>query len=211
MGINAPALARDDLGALGLLGVDSLASQKVLFDFEKQTMKVTPSRKAQQRPVERGTVVVRARSRLGRLVFADAQADGQKIRVILDTGSQVTIGNEALRRKLTDKKRLGPVSPVDIVSVTGGKLEGDYSFIKHLRIGGVNVADMPIAFADAHPFRQLGLSDRPAMLLGMDALALFDRVSVDFANRRVEFGLPGISSRDTGVRLALRAGGQAAR
>jgi predicted aspartyl protease len=203
-GINAPALARLNLGASGLLGVDSLALQKVLFDFEKQTMTVSPARRTPEPREEPGTIVVRARTMLGRLILADARADGQKIWVVIDTGSQVSIGNEALRRKLAGKKRLGPTFPIELISVTGGKLQGDYTLIKQLHIGGVRVNDMPIAFADAHPFKQLGLTHRPAMLLGMDALGLFDRVSVDFANRRVEFGLPDMSSRNSGVRMASR-------
>ena len=32
-----------------------------------------------------------------------------------------------------------------------------------------SLTDMPIAFADVHPFKKLGLTDRPALLLGMDA------------------------------------------
>ena len=49
---------------------------------------------------------------------------------------------------------------------------------------------MPVAFTDAHPFRKLGLTEKPAMLLGMDGLAAFDRVTVDFANRKVRFSVP---------------------
>jgi hypothetical protein len=48
-----------------------------------------------------------------------------------------------------------------------------------------------VAFADAHPFKRFGLLDRPAMLLGMDTLRVFHRVSVDFAQRKVRFLLPG--------------------
>ena len=52
------------------------------------------------------------------------------------------------------------------------------------------------------------LTDRPAILLGMDALRLFDRVSVDFANRRVRVLLPEESkvARD---RMARRPSGPA--
>jgi hypothetical protein len=77
------------------------------------------------------------------------------------------------------------MAPITMTSITGGQIQAEYSFARRLRIGGVDINNMPIAFADVHPFRQLGLIDRPAILLGMDALQLFDRVSVDFANRRV--------------------------
>jgi hypothetical protein len=42
-----------------------------------------------------------------------------------------------------------------------------------------------IAFDDAHAFDRFGLSNKPAMLLGMDIMQGFDRVSVDFARRKV--------------------------
>ena len=66
-----------------------------------------------------------------------------------------------------------------------------------MRIGDADINDLPIAFADVHPFRQLQLLDRPAILLGMDALQLFRRVSVDFANRRVRLLLPDSSQNGT--------------
>jgi hypothetical protein len=73
-----------------------------------------------------------------------------------------------------------------MVSVTGGRMMVDRTKVSLIRIGGVDIVNMPIAFADVHPFKKLKLTNRPAILLGMDALQLFERVSVDFANRRVK-------------------------
>ena len=47
-----------------------------------------------------------------------------------------------------------------------------------------------MAVADAAPFKRFGLTDQPALLLGMDALRLFDQVQIDFANRQIRFSLP---------------------
>ena len=58
--VDAPALAASNIGADGMLGIDSLRAQRVLFDFKAQTMSITPS----SRPAERldgQTIVVRAR------------------------------------------------------------------------------------------------------------------------------------------------------
>ena len=49
---------------------------------------------------------------------------------------------------------------------------------------------MPIAFADALPFKRFGLTDTPALMLGMDTLKLFRRVQIDFANREIRLTLP---------------------
>jgi hypothetical protein len=73
------------------------------------------------------------------------------------------------------------------------------------------IRNLPIAFADVQPFRQLGLDDRPAVLLGMDALRLFDRVSFDFARREVRFLVPDSSSLERRLRLADVEGDRAAR
>jgi predicted aspartyl protease len=200
-GIHAPALSRYHLGAEGMLGIDSLQSQQVLFDFVKDTMTVSPARRITE--IRRaGTIVVTARSRFGRLILADARADGEKVWVIIDTGSQVTIGNKALRSRLAKSRRLGVTTPVEIVSVTGGKMMGDYTKISGLVLGGVTLTDMPIAFAEVHPFKKLGLENQPALLLGMDALKAFDRVSIDFANRRVRFVLPDAFNRAANMRMA---------
>jgi predicted aspartyl protease len=203
-GIHAPALKAAHIGASGMLGIDSLQSQRVTFDFERQKMTVAPSR---SRELDRdpNDIVVRARSRFGRLVLVDASLDGQKLTVVLDTGSEVTIGNEALRKKLLGKRKLGATVPIDLVSVTGGAIRADYTRVKQVRLGGVLIKDLPVAFAEVHPFKQLDLSNRPALLLGMDALRLFDRVSVDFANRKVRFMSPDLSDSRGISRMAAFA------
>jgi predicted aspartyl protease len=202
-GIHAPALSAAHIGASGMLGIDSLQSQRVTFDFQRNKMTVVAS-KSRERDSDPNEIVVRARSRLGRLVLVDASLDGQKLIVVLDTGSQVTIGNGALRRKLEAKGKLGIAVPIELVSVTGGVISADYTRVKQVRLGGVHINDLPVAFADVHPFKQLDLADRPALLLGMDALRLFDRVSVDFANRKVRFMSPEISSFGKTTRMASR-------
>lgn len=202
--IHAPALSAADIGAAGMLGVDSLKSQRVVFDFAKGTMSITPSQKRQER-WDGDSIVVKGRSLYGRLVLVDARLDGQKIMVILDTGSQVSIGNNALRNKLKGRKKLGSTVPVELTSVTGGRMIADYTTAKRITIGGVTIEDMPIAFAEVHPFRQMQLTDQPAILLGMDVLRLFERVSVDFARREVRFLSPEVSEANKADRMAKAA------
>ena len=202
--IHAPALARHNIGAEGILGVDTLRSQRVEFDFVRQEMIVTPSRRPPDRPWPRDTILVTARSRYGQLMITDAAFDGEPIIAIIDTGAQVTVANSALRRRLERSRRLRALQPLELLSVTGGRLDAEYGFARRIQIGGAMVRNLPVAFADVPPFRQLGLSDRPAILLGMDALQLFDRVSIDFANRRVRLLVPGSSSLDRDIRVAGR-------
>jgi predicted aspartyl protease len=205
-GINAPSLQRRNIGAEGVLGVDSLQSQRVSFDFVKQSMTVYPSRRREESwPAD--TIVITARNRYGRLVLVDASVEGEKVWVILDTGAQNTVGNNALRKKLELKGKVRRAVPIEMTSVTGGKIRADQTWARNIRLGGVNIRDMPVAFADVHPFKKLGLTDRPALLLGMDALRLFERISVDFANRKVRLLPPARSE----IRIPTMTAGRATR
>jgi predicted aspartyl protease len=188
--IHAPALSRRNLGAEGMLGVDTLQAQRVMFDFGKGEMTVSPSARVEVK-WPRDTIVITARNRFGHLVLVNASVNGEKVYAVIDTGSQITIGNSVLRRKLEQKGKLAFVKPIEIVSVTGGRAPAELTRIGRIRIGDLDINDLPVAFADVHPFRKLELMDRPAILLGMDALQLFDRVSVDFANRKVRLLPPG--------------------
>lgn len=186
----APTLESAHIGADGLLGVDSLAASRVMIDFKRGVMGVTPS-KVPDFVAESGTIVVEARRRHGRLMFTRAVADGANAVVVVDTGSEITIGNPALRRRLLGKHELG--QPVEIETVAGEKIVGELYTVGVLDLDGVLLKRMMIAFTDSPVFAQLDLADRPALLLGMNALRGFDKVSIDFATRRVRFLLPNDS------------------
>jgi predicted aspartyl protease len=191
--IDAPVLDAEHLGAEGILGTDTLRSQRVMFDFKNKLLSITPSQPRKQKD-EAGTIVVQASRRAGRLIVTEASADNQRVTVVLDTGSEVSIGNMALKRVLTSRRLLQRNGKIELVSVTGEKLIGDYAFLKQLEMGGVTLQELGIVFADAHTFRQMELDNRPALLLGMNALQAFDKVSIDFANKKLRVLLPTGSS-----------------
>ena len=198
--LQAPLLSEYHLGARGMLGIDSLQTKRVVMDFHKMSMSISDAPRAAI--LDTDEIIVTARRKLGQLILVDADADGQKIAVIIDTGSAVSIGNEMLRKRLTARGRLGRSTPISITSVTGGQTAASYTQVDRVRIGGVTMTNMPVAFADARIFHRLGLNRKPAMLLGMDALRLFDRVSIDFANRNVRFILKGNALQYQGPLLA---------
>jgi hypothetical protein len=78
---------------------------------------------------------------------------------------------------------------IELLSVTGQVLRAEAITLNNVRIGGLFLNNVMVAFADAPPFRLFGLSERPAIFLGSDLLASFRRVSLDFRNRKVRFTL----------------------
>ena len=199
--VDAPILDAANMGADGILGTDSLRSQRVVFDFDKNLMTIVPSE--ERVASEDGTIVVSGKLRNGRLIVTNAVADGNVITVVLDTGAEVSIGNEALRRRLSRAGVVASTGAVGLESVTGEILQGEYTFVKRLEVGDVNLANLAVVFADAHTFTRLGLDKRPALLLGMNALRAFKKVSIDFANRKLRVILPETGSLEP-VLIAAR-------
>jgi len=189
--IEAPALEGRYLGAPGMLGIDSLQGHLLAIDFEKGSMLVSPSRRRPSRESnDPNEVVVKARSLFGQMVVTEASVGREKVRVILDTGSAVSMGNQALQRAVTRHGKQG--IPITLTDVTGESVTVNYTALNTVKLGSMTIRDMPIAYAanDAPPFKLFGLENRPALMLGMDALKLFRRVDIDFANREVRFLMP---------------------
>ena len=200
--IEAPLLESANMGADGILGTDALGLQRVEFDFGTQTMSIVPSSRFESKD-EPGTIVIEGRRRNGRLIITDATANGRTLTVILDTGSEITVGNEALRRALSKGGLLPDTQPVALLSVTGDVIQGDYMFLRELEIGGITLQNLAIVFAPVHTFNQLKLNDKPAVLLGMNAMRAFKKVSIDFANLTMRVIVPESSRLD--VQVAQRA------
>lgn len=200
--IHAPALKAVDLGALGLLGIDTLRDHRIDIDFEAGQMSVTPSVKRKKTPPKQpDEIVVRAKSLFGQLIVTEASYEGRRIRVILDTGSPVSVGNGAMLRLV--RRHTRGIEPTTLISATGGLVQADFAYVENVRVGGITFSNMPVAFADVAPFKRFELDDRPALFLGMSTLKSFRRVQIDFANREVRFLMP--RDVDTRPRTAFTA------
>lgn len=184
--IEAPAVAAATLGAAGMLGIDALKGHAVAIDFDRKVMEVRPSAK-RRKSAGPDDIVIRAKNVYGQLIVTDATYKGRRISVVIDTGSPVTIGNLAMLKRVRTEKSLGTIG---LLAVTGQYLQADYRVIDELEIAKIGFRSVPIAFADALPFKRFGLTDTPALMLGMDTLKLFRRVQIDFANREIRLTLP---------------------
>ncbi len=195
--IEAPGLERVNLGAFGLLGIDSLQDNKVYLDLRAGTMQVLPSARREGRgKFESGMIVVTAKRKAGRLILSNAKIDGINVDIIVDTGAQSSMGNFKLRDMMSRRNRKGGFIKSEISTVTGERLAGQSTQIRDIEIGGFHINDLPITFSENYAVKALGLSDRPAIFLGMDALNLFDKVAIDFSKKRVSFRLPAGTRRN---------------
>ena len=192
--LSAPLLEGSNIGADGIIGLDGLRNQRVLIDFKRNLIAVDDAKiLGGNRGYE---IVVRARLRGDQLIMTNALVDGIKTDVVIDTGAQSTIGNRALQRAMA--RRRAP-EKTSLTSVTGQSIVADLMFARRVTIGNLDFTDLPMVFADAPPFEKLNLSEKPAMLLGMGQLRAFQRVAIDFQERKILFDLPP-HSETTGSR-----------
>ena len=185
--VAAPVLSAANIGADGMLGLDSLRDQHVVMDFHQKVFFTGPSRETTDE-IGPFSIVVEGRRLFGQLVLVDAESRGSPIFVILDTGAQNTVGNPALQR-LMERHDATPVHghATDVISVTGSLTPAEMNQMPSIRLGGIEIQNVPIAYASLHTLSEFGLDDRPAMLLGMDVLRHFHRVAVDFRRREAVF------------------------
>lgn len=186
-------------GADGILGLDALQDQKVLLDFEAGTMHVLDSLPDGATTYD---IVVRARERLGQLIIHTAEIDGVSVDVIVDTGAQGSVGNMELERRLRRRQVLDDATMTDVNGVT---VSGETRIARRLQLGRVFLNNVVVSFTDSPTFESLGLNDRPALILGMSELRIFQRVAIDFRTRRVLFDLPGDVPLDAAFRFNRRA------
>lgn len=186
-GLRVPLLERAHIGADGILGIDSLRGQRVLFDFARNLIAIDSARALGGN--EGFEIVVRGHRRVNRLVVTDAEVDGIRTDVVIDTGAEGTIGNRALQRAVARRVQ---IQPATLHSVTGQQIAAEIGVAGRLSIGKLGLENVGIAYADAPAFGELGLQKRPALLLGIRELRAFKRVAIDFSTWKVLFDLPNM-------------------
>jgi predicted aspartyl protease len=185
--IVAPSLPEKFLGAQGIVGIDALSEQRVRLDFDAKTVTIQDSRVPA--PREQGEIVVTARRQRGQLILTQASVDGRRTYAVIDTGLELSLGNLAMLRELRRGRGAVPLQTITMQSVTGETFTARLTLLPELKVGGITLKNVNVAFTDAPPFDLFGLDKQPALLLGTDVLQVFKRLSLDFKNRKVRFTL----------------------
>jgi len=174
----------------GVLGVDWLKGQRLEMGFKSKSVSITRSRYETSRD---GVAVVPARRSQGQLTIVDADVSGKRISAMIDSGSQMTLCNAPMRAMVADTIRHSrgdeAYRRIALQSVIGERFSGEMINLPFLRLGGLRLGYVPVIYAETHVFELWGLKDTPAIVLGMDLLAQFDTVSLDFGHAQVSFDL----------------------
>jgi predicted aspartyl protease len=188
--LEVPMLPRKMLQVDGYLGLDVLDKHRVVLDFRAGTLAVTqPQGFFAALWEHRDEALVHTLGRSGRLRASDCLVNGVRAAAFVDTGAEVSVSNPALYAALRAARGQHVGGPVALYGVTGGSLLGLTTSIDEIHLGDLQLTYMPFVVAPLEVFDVWGLSREPALLLGMDCLRRFARVSIDYGRQELRFEL----------------------
>jgi predicted aspartyl protease len=189
--MKVPILVRELLVVDGYLGLDAVDGYSVSFDFASNMLRVAESGRAIDADmIYANSVRVPARGSYGHLKAINCYVDGVPATAFIDSGAQVSIGNGVLLAALAENgpHRLEPFS-IPVTGVTGGQADGKLAMISNIQLRNLQFQATHIVIADLQIFDIWGLSETPALLIGMNYLSKFSKVTIDYGVREFRFDL----------------------
>jgi predicted aspartyl protease len=197
--LTLPILPRQFLYADGYLGLDAINGTRVTFDFQNHALHVEqPKAPIYQIDPDSEIARVRAKGADGRLRVTDCLVDSVPATTFIDTGAEVSVGNESLLYNLRRRnKRLAAIGTMTLTGVTGGEVTGDIIPVERIRLQGLAFTNGSLVIADVPDFSMWKLRLRAALLIGMDYLRQFAAVTIDYRNKEIRFELSLAPPRPT--------------
>jgi hypothetical protein len=174
-------------GAEGVLGSDGFADRRIHIDFLRDSITIMRSRNQR---ASGGYMTIPVKNINGRLLVVGASLGGVPVKAVIDTGGQATLGNQALRTALEERKRRGySVRPEQVTGATLDVQPGSTLDAPALALGAVLVQNPALTFADFAIFEYWKMTDEPALLIGMDVLGLLDTLIIDYRRKELQVKL----------------------
>jgi predicted aspartyl protease len=194
--LQGPMFAGED----GLLGVDGLEGRRLRIDIAHGCVEITSSEGA---PHLFGWTTVHGRLRFGDLVVMPARIRDVQVNVIVDTGSDTSLANVALRDALRAHATYNQTNLDQMRAYTAGwpvVLDGAIA-TPSMQLGELTVEHVVAFVGNFHIFDLWGLTQEPTLLLGMDVISQLRGVAIDYGRSVVQFQLN--ETHDPNVRLGV--------
>jgi predicted aspartyl protease len=165
-------------GEQGLLGVDGMQGRRLRMDFDHNCIEILPSHEARRL---RGWAAIRGQLRFGHLVVVPGSVNGVRVHLLLDTGSDSTLANVALRNALNARIRRRSQVDYAIAHTAGEPVILEQAiFIPRMTVGELEVRNITAYVGDFHIFHLWDLIDEPTLLIGMDVLSQSRGIAIDY-------------------------------
>lgn len=192
--LTVPILPRTLLQADGYLGLDVIDGYRVTLDFRNHTLTIDEGRYFDFAPRRYSELRIPVFGGAGHLRSIDCHVGGVRTTAFLDTGAAVSVGNSQLFNALYDSDPgYGKVGVVALSGVTGGIMNGGVTLVDEIKMKELTFNNCALVVADLQIFDLWGLAQKPALLIGMNYLRQFAKVSIDYGTKELQFDLASLA------------------
>ena len=177
-----PIIADAMGGADGVLGNEGLKDKRIVIEFLRDRITITHSRR---QPADHGFVPVPIQFGMDRLLTIPSHVGTHGVVAVIDTGAQRTLGNLALLRALQDDRRRDG-KRTEVIGASQAEQDGSSFEAPPISLGHATIAGAHIIYSDFSIFEHWGLSNKPALIVGMDVLGLLDTLVIDYQRRELQ-------------------------
>lgn len=174
-------------GAEGVLGREGLMDKRIFADFGADVLTIAKSHGKRAPP---GYKTVPLTLTGAGLLAADVRIGSVKVRAIIDTGGEQSVGNLALLEALKRHADKDYVSE-NIIGVTLDEQRTKYIRVPPITMGSLKLYNVHLAFGDMELFEHWKYDTTPTLLIGMDVLGLFDKLIIDYKMREMQIRMRG--------------------
>lgn len=177
----APVMA----GADGILGAAGLTERTLSVDFARNRVRISHGIDT---AVRADAMRIHATRVMHGLMVLEMQVGGVRALAVIDTGSERTLGNLALRDALKTRGRSAGMAFVTSVYGATQQVEsGEIWQAPPLVLDALRINDVAVVYGDFHIFKLWDMQSMPAAIIGMDVLGTVGSFGIDFKNRDVYF------------------------
>lgn len=166
----------------GVLGMNLFTSRRLELSFAEGSVS-----SADSGPTPAGFVAVPVNIVQNSFIVTDVVIDGVKVKAMIDTGARRTIGNLLLQTALgfgNNDPRLSVAQPVGGATIDTTKAMK--AQLGSLTLGGQRFEHPVLTFSDVPVLGPLGLTDGPAMVIGLDLLKSLKAVAIDYPRAELQ-------------------------
>ncbi len=184
-------------GAEGVLGTEGLLDKRISIDFLHDRITIKRSRGGGR--AERPWVTIRMQISGDNLLTTTAWVGSLRALAIIDTGAESSIANLVLRQDLERHRSRYHFADDEIQGATDDIKKGQDAAFPPIALGDVTIRGAHITTGDLEIFDVWKLTDKPAILIGMDALGTLDEIVIDYRRRELQI----LPHRDFGPSIEL--------
>ncbi len=170
-------------GADGILGNEGLRDKRIYIDFINDFITIRLSR---DEPAPEGFITLPFEYGKGNVPVVSARLGRIPVKALISTGGEMTLANFPARDALLEQRNQEATEEI-ITDVTATSQAAESYKTPSIALGeAIRISTPRMTFGDLSVFEAWGVTNEPAILVGMDALGLLDTLIIDYRRSELQ-------------------------